>query len=1060
MRIHPALPPLTAIWLSLSTPGFAAADRSGFRSEPAELFGPGTPCVQAHNAGVDAIAEYLDAEGDIRLRAGSWLGRDGRYLLPRPGSHIERIRFRALEDIAIEPSDVALAPCPDDFPVAAVESLSRAIDQRLGRYLGDRSGQSDLVADFQSAIAVLEASPYRHWLAVARFELASLLRATDQLEAAQEQYGGALSLFEAIDDPGGRAAAINSLGLVALRQGRLEAAADRFNEVQPLFIQLGDLHSVAAVDNNLGLLYMRRGQPGGAAVHLEMALSVLQGPVDLRSESPLPVQQTPADSPAELTWALNTLNNLAIVRRQQGSIDLAERYWRNVLALEGHASRAQTGAEARYNLGGLLLREARLDEALVLLSAAVDAFDGAQARRWMVETRVMLSQLYFRLGDLESALEFALAAIGLEPEDLNARLRAHRHLADLQQEAGDYEAAAATIDEAMALVEDRSSDPPFLMLASRRAHLQLLAGNIVDAIEHQRAVRASLSDLDWPSETARVAFRLALALMAADQASEAEALLMDALVVFRQTGEVLYELEALEALGRLYFDVPKAQLDASTRAFEQALELRHRPLSDKRRIGLSSTLARIDRRHIGLLAEQDRIEAAWQAAARIRNTDAIGLEQAHWRGRTQGERLALLAEHADLADELHHRRLSGEGSGAGIDLALKLDRVETRLRQLRHQSETGPALTLEDVQRRLAPGQLLLSYYLLPDGALLWAISREQVRLHELPGSSWIEATIGRLLARLRHPRQAPGAIEQLARELGDMLLAPARDMIDQARELIIEPHGLLHALPFAVLIDKDQVLVDRVSVQRVVSAGHTPRRPFTQSPENGRMLVVANPGWQEGHGSAGRLPRQSLVSQLLRDNALGRLPGTQREAELLASLAATGVDVRLKTGRAASRQFVLGGGLDGYSLVHLATHGLVDLHYPSLSALLLADENGPGATLLRPQEIAELRLAADLVVLSGCETGSGPIPAGEGALSLARPFLVAGARQVMSTLWKIDDQRTADFMQAFYRHLLAEDLAPAQALAAAQRDTWRDPATAHPFYWAGFTLSSLSLEP
>jgi len=1037
-----------------------SADAPGFELDPEAFGNSSASCLSAHNRGLDIIAEYLDAEGDIRLRAGSWLGRDGRYLLPRPGSHIERIRFRALEDIAIEPSDIALSPCPDDFPVAAVESLSRAIDQRLGRYLGDGSGQADLVTDYEAAIAALEASPYPHWLAVAQFELASLLRATDHLDQAHERYSHALSLFEAIDDPGGRAAAVNSLGLVALRQGRLVAAADRFSQAQPLFIQLGDLHSLAAVDNNLGLLHMRRGRPGEAARHLEMALSVLQGPVDLRSESPAPDRQAPAGSPAELTWALNTLNNLAIVRRQQGMIDLAERYWRNVLALEGHASRAQTGAEARYNLGGLLLREARFDEALVLLSEAVDAFDDAQARRWMVETRVMLSQLYFQLGDFETALEFALAAIGLEPEDLNARLRAHRHLADLQQEAGDHEAATVTIDEAMKLIEDRHGDPQFLMLASRRAHLQLLAGHIADAIETQRAVRASLSELDWPAESARVAFRLALALMAAGQSAEASVLLEDALVVLRQTGEVLYELEALEALGRLHIDQPKARLDASARAFERALELRSRPLSDKRRIGLSATLARIDRRHVGLLAEQGRIGAAWQAAARIRSTDAIGLEQASQRARTQAERQALLAEHADLADELHHWRLGGEGSGADVDLALKLDRVETRLRQLRHQSGSGPTLALEDVQRRLGPDQLLVSYFLLPDRGLLWAISRQQVRMHELPESSRIETAITPLLARLRHPRQAPGAIDQLARELGGMLLAPATEMIDQARELIIEPHGILHTLPFAVLIDEDRVLVDRVSVQRVVSAGHTPARPIAQPPEYRRMLVIANPGWQEGHGPDGRLPRQSLVSQLRRDNALGRLPGTQREAELLASLGTTGVDVRLKTGRAASRQFVLGGGLDGYSLVHLATHGLVDLRYPSLSALLLADEHGPGATLLRPQEIAELRIGADLVVLSGCETGSGSTPAGEGAMSLARPFLVAGARQVVSTLWKIDDQRTADFMQAFYRHLLAEGLAPAQALAAAQRDTWRDPATAHPFYWAGFTLSSLSIEP
>jgi CHAT domain-containing protein len=200
-------------------------------------------------------------------------------------------------------------------------------------------------------------------------------------------------------------------------------------------------------------------------------------------------------------------------------------------------------------------------------------------------------------------------------------------------------------------------------------------------------------------------------------------------------------------------------------------------------------------------------------------------------------------------------------------------------------------------------------------------------------------------------------------------------------------------------------------------------------------------------------------MGRLMRSDVLAGLPGTVREAESLAALAGPDLRVNLRTGPKASRQFVQRGGLTDYSILHFATHGLLDLNYPALSALLLADEQADGPAFLKAGDIAALDFDAELVVLSGCETGAGRIRAGEGALSLARPFLIAGADQVVSTLWKVDDARTADFMASFYRHLLEGDATAAGALAAAQREMRDDPATDHPFYWAGFTLAGTALD-
>ncbi|MEM7035969.1 MAG: CHAT domain-containing protein, partial [Bacteroidota bacterium] len=112
----------------------------------------------------------------------------------------------------------------------------------------------------------------------------------------------------------------------------------------------------------------------------------------------------------------------------------------------------------------------------------------------------------------------------------------------------------------------------------------------------------------------------------------------------------------------------------------------------------------------------------------------------------------------------------------------------------------------------------------------------------------------------------------------------------------------------------------------------------------------------------------------------------------------------------------------------------------------------------LRAEELQHVPLKADLVVLSACETGVGAIAPGEGTLSLARSFLASGASTVVSTLWKVDDQSSAELMQTFYREIAA-GTPTASALHQAKLEflAKADSRTAHPFYWAGYVSSGVS---
>jgi CHAT domain-containing protein len=188
---------------------------------------------------------------------------------------------------------------------------------------------------------------------------------------------------------------------------------------------------------------------------------------------------------------------------------------------------------------------------------------------------------------------------------------------------------------------------------------------------------------------------------------------------------------------------------------------------------------------------------------------------------------------------------------------------------------------------------------------------------------------------------------------------------------------------------------------------------------------------------------------------SFNRLPFTRKEAEAIFALASP--DQGLKAlDFAASRATVLNTGLDQYRILHFATHGLLNSQHPELSGIVLSlvDEQGHEQEgFLRMHEIYNLKLNAELVVLSACSTALGKDIKGEGLIGLTRGFMHAGTPRVLASLWNVRDEATAELMKRFYRNLLAGKSSPAAALREAQVSMWREPRWAAPYFWAGFVL-------
>jgi CHAT domain-containing protein len=226
-------------------------------------------------------------------------------------------------------------------------------------------------------------------------------------------------------------------------------------------------------------------------------------------------------------------------------------------------------------------------------------------------------------------------------------------------------------------------------------------------------------------------------------------------------------------------------------------------------------------------------------------------------------------------------------------------------------------------------------------------------------------------------------------------------------------------------------------------------------------VLSVCNPRFDAGSGSETAGPSTWVARTRYggRGGSLAPLPGTERESDDVAKTFGAGAVTTLR-GDAATERAVRDA-MAGRDIVHLATHGLVSLRRSDLLAALAltpvsaADLEDDG--FLQMFEIFDLPLSARLVVLSACESSHGRYAEGEGVMALSNGFHAAGARQVVATLWKVDDDASAVLMRAFFARVAAawdDGGDVARALRDAKRTVRADAGRSHPFYWAAFVAS------
>ncbi len=361
---------------------------------------------------------------------------------------------------------------------------------------------------------------------------------------------------------------------------------------------------------------------------------------------------------------------------------------------------------------------------------------------------------------------------------------------------------------------------------------------------------------------------------------------------------------------------------------------------------------------------------------------------------------------------------------------------------------------LTTLQRSLRNEEILLEYVLAEPRSFCLAMDRRSAALVPLAGKERIESEVRQHLERVKSRADA----KESGRLLFEILLRPIPGVQGKS-SLIVVPDGSLNSLPFDTLVGSDgRYLVEShvVSLAPSGTALHLLREMQAQ-PSQRSALAIGGVTYERERSLVAKsiLPFQKDTVRAVSDlrlSVLSKLPRTEDEAR--AVTAAAGRDAVLLGGDQATEAKLKSEPLDQFRILHFATHGISDSDYPDRAALILGwDPSSSEDGLLQAREISALRLNAELVVLSACETGEGRIEGQEGVASLARAFFTAGTRSVVATHWAVDDTATLTLMKSFYRHLASgEDRG--SALALAKRDLLAQHGKdAVPYYWGAFGI-------
>ncbi len=945
----------------------------------------------------------------------------------------------------------------------------------------------------ESARDAWRAAGDRRGEAVALTHMGEAYDAIGEKPKALDALGAALPMHREVGNRQGEGDTLNDIGSVYDAMGDKPKAKEYFKQAIAISHDLGDVVGEAITLSNVGLADESMGNNCGAAVSYDRALTLIRTVGERRIEGII-------------------LNNLARAYDKEHDFDRAIETYGESLALSRLVGNKRQEAITLNNLGQLHLVLREIQKALGYLEPALALSRSLGLRPMEANIMLNLGALYEQATEYEVALEYyeqALAIVrqvGDKPREGAALIQCGR-LYDL---LGDSDCAIAALGQALAVFDSiHDYRVPYALMAlgevyrtrgegatARGYYERALPLTETRELEHMHGyLLAALAELAQNAGDPRAARDLAA--RALQRNREAKTLMLVASVE-RKQGDLLASHDHLAAAladvelvreGALNDQLRVAILGASRNVFESMISLCFEMHAKWPTKGYDAEAL--------YTSERARARSLMEALVETREGIRKGIPP-DLLDREQRVRQRLIGELAEQV-QLLTRRSAPErlAAVAGEIERLKADyaRAEADIRAAnsRYAELVAPKpLSIAEIRQRvLDRDTVVVEFFLGERCSYVWVVSRGAVVSASLPPRRQIEERAEQarslVMARVNGPRNeaddeyrarvgaADAKTPAALAALGAQILEPVARSLT-AKRLVVVADGALHLVPFAALpvstTGRDPLLASHeVVMLPSISALDVMRRESARAPAPAKTLAVfADPVFDVKDERVLAMVRQSApptgpapdvasnvsvppsVRGLI---SLRRLPGTRQEANAILSLVKP-ADRLQALDFDASIATVTSARLRDYRIVHFATHGIVPERTPDLAGILLSTVDAAGRSqegYLSLPVIYNLDMPADLVVLSGCETGVGKLVRGEGMVGLTRGFMYAGARRVVASLWDVDDRPTAALMESFYREMLVRGRTPASALREAQLAVWRTKGLSTPYYWAAFEL-------
>ncbi len=1014
-KAAPADLPLTAQFLSLyGVPSVLASTSPAPALEPflatyAESSASDArtaPWLLLGDPGLDAkgAAQFATAQFAKYVRTGMEASRAGRHEQAL-GLLENALRVARSSDQFKKHLPDLLAACRESAYGAGQFDKSLAYAGELAQLLSKAQPDSPAHAEALMRLGLVQARLEQYPQAVKSLEQASEMLANLELAPREIE-------------------ALTNLGVVLENAVQYDRALAKFQGAMNLTRKSGTKELLARQYMSIGRIHdLRLSQYGQARAAYGEALSLY----------------TALGRKADMAQAQLDIGRTA---RLMGSFAEADdRYAQALKLVQGDKAQARLRGRIELEQAGNAWQQARFQQAFDLTRGVQK---GAEQNGW-VQDQVMARNtsglLWWSLGDHERALRELEAALPLARslrirQDEVATTLNNRGL--VERDMGQHEKALKTLGEALTI--DRAIRSRWAIAYDLRniAQTYVRMGDAKKALPLLDEAIAIVESTGNRINHAKLLLARGEALLQLGDSDKARASFAQAETLARDMGLRDSLWRALHGQARL--DIAAGRREQARALLDKAVEtiegMRAELKVDQLKDGFIADKSVVYEDLVTLLADMGDVAGAFRTAERSRARNLIDLlgnqkrsprskeDKALYeridavRARLHEQEALLAGAKAQAEREVYERgvkRLQDEYRDTLLDIQAKRPDIASLV--------SVQPLSLPDVQKLLEPGVGLVAYYVTASEVMAWVVTPQGA---ELTRTRIGRDTLGKMVLTYRRMLQNLEPADTHSRELNDLLLSPVLPRLAGVKELGIVPHGALHTLSFASLGDGQQYLIDRFPLFQLPSASvfrFTLER--RQAGRNTSVLAVGNPD--------------------LRDQSL-ELPFAERE---VGAIGWNYPNMTALTRERATKAWITQN-IGRFGIIHMAAHGEFDPVNPLFSALKLVGNKKEAEGDLEAAEIFDLKVNADLIVLSACQTGLGKVTSGDEVQGMNQAFLYAGTHALVSSLWRVSDISTAMLMKQFYREY--QDRPKAESLRRAMLHVKnRYP---HPGYWGAFTLT------